>query len=269
MSDAGNAISDFGGAVSDIFGAIGSSEAASAYTKAANIAGTNASLAKTATAITEQQTQMQTYQAIGSEKADTAAAGFKTGEGSADWLLRSSAQQASLAKNLVETQGEITQQGYQQQAEAYEGQASAASTAAEGQGAGGLLKTAAGVASLVGWVICTELMKQGRMDWRWHRAGSAVFARYPAAVKEGYHVWAVHCVRHLRRHPTSMFSALLERVFNWRAENIAAAAGVAGARPLLRGAAVTAALWPACFAIGIVRLALGRLTDWKVLYAED
>lgn len=267
MSDIGSALSDFGGAVSDIFGSVGSSQAAGAYKKAAQIAQSNAQLAKTATGIQETQLGIQTFQALGTEKAQTAGAGFKTTSGSAGDLLRSSAQQAALAKQVIATQGQITEQGYEQQAQAYTGQAQAAQTAAKGQGAGGILNAVAGVASIVGWVICTELMRQGRLPAKWWLHGARIFARYPEPVKEGYHVWAVYCVRHLRAHPQSLFSRFLEMVFNWRAENIAAAAGVKGARRLLRGAAVTAVLWPVCYGIGACRLAAGRVTNWRALYA--
>lgn len=266
MSDFGSAFSDFGGAVSDLFGAAGSSQAASAYKKAAGVAQENEALTKRSTQIQEQQAGIQTYQALGAEQADTAGAGVTAG-GSAEYLLRSSASQAALTKQLTETQGEVTALGYEQQAQAYEGQAQAASTASKGQGAGGILSAVSGVASLVGWVICTELMEQGRLPRRWWVHGSHVFASYPKAVQEGYHVWAVPSVLHLRRSPFSLYSRVLCACFNWRAENIAAAAGIPGARRLWRGAAVTAFLWPLCYAIGVVRLALKRVTDWKALYA--
>lgn len=268
MSDFGDALGDFGGAVSDIFGMFGSQKAGGAYKKAAAIATENAALAKTAEQIQVAQTGIQTFQAIGREKAQTAGAGFNTLEGSAGDLLRSSAQQAALAKQLVTTQGEINVRGYQQQAQAYQGQADAAATAAKGQGAGGLLKTVAGVATLAGWVICTELMTQGRLPGKWWIKGSRVFAAYPAEVKEGYYVWAVPSVRHLRAHPNSIYSRCLETVFNWRAENIAAHAEVRGARRLVRGALVTAVLWPLCYALGWTRLKLNMTTDWERLYAE-
>jgi len=148
---------------------------------------------------------------------------------------------------------------------AADGVTDAAAGAAAG---GGILDTVGTALSFLAWVICTELMKQGRMPMRYWKHGSKVFNAYPTAVKEGYYVWAVPSVRHLRDHPRSFYSRFLCTVFNWRAENIAAAAGVVGARRLLRGAAITAALWPLCYCIGAVLIMMRHSTDWKALYAR-
>jgi len=269
MSDIGSALGSFGGAVSDIFGMFGSQKAGSAYKKAAAIAGENAQLAKEAEDIQRTQVGIQTFQAIGRQTTQTAGAGFNTREGSAGDLLRASASQAALAKQLVTTQGEINVRGYQQQQQAYQGQADAAAMAAKGQGAGGILNAVSGVAMLAGgWVICTELMRQRRLPARWWVKGSRIFAAYPKEVKEGYYVWAVPSVRHIRAHPYSLYSRFLCCIFNWRAENIAAHASVSGARRLVRGALVTALLWPLCYALGWARLKLNKTTDWERLYAE-
>lgn len=332
MSGIGTAINDVGGAVTDLFGASGSAAASTAYATAAQIAQANAALTLRSGQIQEEQENIAITKSLGTETSDTAGAGFKN-SGSALSLLKSSTQQGALAKQLIQNQTEITAQGYDQQAAAYEGQAKAASTQASGQTAGGLLNIVgaatnipgvtsavssvvgaasatgdaaavastaldaaevtgdvagaadattavaaaasstdfiatalAAIASIVSWVICTELMKQHRLPKRWWVHGSKVFANYPKAVQEGYYVWAVPSVRHLRRHPHSLYSRCLCRIFNWRAENIAAHAGVPGARRLLRGALVTAVLWPVCYALGWARLKLNKTTDWKGLY---
>jgi len=147
MSDIGKAIGDFGGAVSDLFGAAGSSDATSAYKKAASIAESNEQLTARSTAIQTQQQDIQTYKVLGTESADTAAAGFEQ-SGSAIDLMRASAQQAALSKHLIENQGEITEQGYAEQANAYSGQAAAANTQSTGQVIGGLFSAAAGLFAL-------------------------------------------------------------------------------------------------------------------------
>lgn len=141
MADVGTGIGDLGSAVSDLFGAAGSSEAASAYGTAANIALSNEALTKRSTAIQAQQSDIQTFKALGTETADVSGAGFTQG-GSAGDLLRSSAQQAALSKQLIVNQGNITAQGFEQQAAAYKGQEKAANTQSEGQGIGGLLSIA-------------------------------------------------------------------------------------------------------------------------------
>lgn len=149
MADIGTAIGDFGGAVSDLFGSAGSSQAASSYSKAAQIAQTNEALTLRSTAVQEQQEDIQTYKVLGTESADVAGAGFTQG-GSAGDLMRSSANQAALSKQLIENQGQITAQGYAEQANAYEGQASAAQTQSKGQAAGGILGAISGIASIFG-----------------------------------------------------------------------------------------------------------------------
>lgn len=148
MADYGAALDDIGGAVSDLFGMAGSNKAASAYGKAATIAQQNEALTRRSTAIQTQQQDILTFKALGAEQADTAAAGFSTTGGSAGDLLRASGQQAALSKQLIENQGEITAQGFEQQAQAYLGQEQAAKTQAKGQGIGGILGIASAAFSI-------------------------------------------------------------------------------------------------------------------------
>lgn len=147
ISNIGQGIGDIGGAVSDLFGAAGSTQAASSYGTAAKIALSNEALTKRSTAIQAQQQDISTFKVLGTETADVAGAGFTQG-GSAGDLLRSSAQQAALSKQLIVNQGNITAQGYQQQAAAYEGQEQASKTQAAGQGIGGLLSIASAAFAL-------------------------------------------------------------------------------------------------------------------------
>jgi hypothetical protein len=144
-------------------------------------------------------------------------------------------------------------------------------------GAGGLFGGGAGAATIDAgldsaaaalpaiWIVCTELMLQGRMPKRHWVVGAPVFAAYPQAVKDGYYLWAVPLVRHLRRKPNSLLSKATEKVFRWRAENIAAHKGVKGARKLLRGAAVTAVLYPICKTLGHI---VGP-QDWAAVYRNE
>jgi len=116
-----------------------------------------------------------------------------------------------------------------------------------------------------GWIICTELMRQGRMPWRYWAVGSRAFAAYPEAVRRGYYVWAIPTVRHLRRRPGSLYSRITAAVFRWRAEDLAARRGSKGARRLLRGRMVTWLLYPLCAAIG----ACVPAQDWQQVYDAD
>lgn len=142
MADIGSSLGDIGGAVGDLFGAAGSLDAAGAYTKAEQIAKTNEQLTLTSGQIQEQQLGIKTFQSEGAEKAETAGAGFSTASGSAGDLLRSSAEQASLSKQLLNVQTQVTAGGFAQQASAYAGQAAAAQKQAGGGFLGGALKLA-------------------------------------------------------------------------------------------------------------------------------
>jgi hypothetical protein len=136
----------------------------------------------------------------------------------------------------------------------------------EGLGGAGISEAALMAPAAGGfWIICTELMRQKKMPKRYWLTGSKAFAGYPDAVKRGYYVWAIPSVSHLRRHPDSLYSRFLGKVFGWRAEDLAARAGVAGARKLWRGRAVTAALWLPCLALG----ALLPEQDWCSVYRKE
>lgn len=138
-----------GGAVSDLFGGVAGLSEAGAYQKAATIAGQNVGLEQTSTALQETALARQAYQTISASKASVAGAGFAAG-GSAGDILRSSAQQAALAKGITGVQGAITEAGFAQQAAAYSGQAAAAKTKGAGGIFGGLLQGGLAIGSLLG-----------------------------------------------------------------------------------------------------------------------
>lgn len=133
----------------------------------------------------------------------------------------------------------------------------------EGAISGGFEVESLAELAALAWIVCTELQKQGRMPVKWYRAGFRTFNEYPSVVKQGYYLWAIPSVRHLRATPKSLYSRFLCTVFNWRAENIAASRGVVGARKLWKGAAVTAVLYPLCFFLGLF-----CSPDWKSVYRE-
>lgn len=99
------------------------------------------------------------------------------------------------------------------------------------------------------WIICTELNKQGRLPNRYYRYGARVFASYSAKSKQGYYIWAVPAVRHLRKYPESRLSKLMEVVFNARAEYLAAKAGCKDAKKTVLGFLTTHVLFVVCVAL--------------------
>lgn len=121
--------SDAGGAVSDLFSsqatatglrlkAQGDDVEAGNYDLAATLAKQNEQFTEQSTGVKQAMADRQIYQGIGTEKADIAGAGFGD-SGSALDLLRSSAAQGALQKQLVGQQGLITEAGYTEQATAY------------------------------------------------------------------------------------------------------------------------------------------------------
>lgn len=123
--------------------------------------------------------------------------------------------------------------------------------------------------AVLAWIICTELASQRKMPARYYIHGAKAFSKYPEQGKLGYYLWAIPSVKHLRAYPDSLYSKFLKVIFNWRAENIAAHAGVGGARKLWKGAAVTAVLYPICWTLGhtVCRLSwFKQRSNYEVVY---
>lgn len=124
--------------------------------------------------------------------------------------------------------------------------AAAATTAVEGAG---ILDTLGTVAAAIAWIICTELNKQGRLPYRYYIYGAREFAKYDERGKQGYYIWAIPSVKHLRKNPNSLYSKLMEVVFNARAEYLAAKAGCKGARKTVLGFITTHGLYAMCWTL--------------------
>ncbi len=139
--------SDLGGAVSDLFGAMGAGKEAQGYGEAAHLASQDATLALESSKVQQYQQQRQANIAIGAEQA--AFAGNNLTGGSGADLLRSSAQQASLGHALLGLQGQMTSVGYEQQAQALEGEQAAAKAAHSGGIFGSILGAVGAVASIL------------------------------------------------------------------------------------------------------------------------
>lgn len=152
-----------GAAVSDIFAAFGAQAKGQGdlleqqnYQLAAKYAQQEADFAKQSTAIQEMQLSREVSKSLGQTTADVAGAGFAT-SGSAIDLLRESAAQGAITKQVTQVQGNITEAGYKEQAQSYSNMASAAGIAASSEskaatsdfiGAG--IAGATGVAQLAG-----------------------------------------------------------------------------------------------------------------------
>jgi hypothetical protein len=145
MAVGSSTFTDIGGAVSDLFAADADRTKAQAdiiksqgdaleaqnYGQAADFATQNVGFTQTATEIKEAQQQRQVTQALGSQQADVAGAGFAS-SGSALDLLRDSASQGALSKAVLGQQGLITEAGYTEEATSYTNMSKAADFAVQG-----------------------------------------------------------------------------------------------------------------------------------------
>jgi hypothetical protein len=103
------------------------------YRSAAGFARQNEEFTKASTDIKLAQQERSNYLTLGGQQADVAGAGFAE-SGSALDLLRDSASQGALTKQVMGYQGLITEAGYEQQAASFDAQANAASVAAKAAG---------------------------------------------------------------------------------------------------------------------------------------
>lgn len=153
--------SNVGGAVSDLYSARGLKTKAEGnrleaeqYDLAAAFARRNEQYAKTSTEIKDYQLTRGIGLTLGQQSADVAASGFGAA-GSALDLMRDSAAQGALARGVLQAQGMIEVEGYEQQAKSYDIMAKASRMAADAneEAAGGMrwgaaLKGAAAGASM-------------------------------------------------------------------------------------------------------------------------
>ncbi len=175
FSGLGGLISGNGQAAADEFNAEGDTKEAAAYRLAAGLSTENAAIQTASTGIQKTQTMRQIFLAGGTQVASLASNGFENG-GSGGDILRSTAEQGAIQKQLVGTQGQIQENAYTQQANSYTGLAESADEAARAAQAsanasrsGGVLKAVGGVVgalfSVFGCWVAREVY--GQDDPRW------------------------------------------------------------------------------------------------------
>lgn len=99
------------------------------YDLASTLAAKNAEYSRYSTGVQETMADRQIYMGLGKERSDIAGSGLAE-SGSALDLLRDSAQQGALQKELIQKQGDIQEAGYNEQATSYTNLANYARTAA-------------------------------------------------------------------------------------------------------------------------------------------
>lgn len=130
-----NVFSDASGAVSDLFAASadkskaqGDFAEAQNYDLAEGLANQNAQYTQWTTGIQAMQAQRKTLQTAGTIQSDIGGSGL-TASGSSLDLLRESAENGAVAKDVGIAQGNITQAGYEEQAQSYNIMSQAATAA--------------------------------------------------------------------------------------------------------------------------------------------
>jgi hypothetical protein len=142
-------IQGIGSAAGDAAQAAGQFAAAGDYKQAATIAEQNAQISAESTAIQQQSASRQIYQTIGGQQAQVGAAGFASG-GSSLSLLHASAAQGAITHQLLEAQGQININSYNEQASAYKAQAQVATAAGTADAAAGATSAVTGVLKFFG-----------------------------------------------------------------------------------------------------------------------
>lgn len=145
LAGSAGAFKDIGGAVSDLFAGDANAEAArfrakgsefekENYGLAAGLADLNAQYTENATAIKQMQAERNLTMNLGETRADVAASGFAA-SGSALDILRDSASQGALQRQVIGEQGLITEAGYKEQAQSYRNMEAAAQVAIDADNA--------------------------------------------------------------------------------------------------------------------------------------
>lgn len=168
-----------GDAASTLFGALAQGDAAkgyksqaagyqaqaAGYRKAGDISGMNQDIASQASRITAVQADRELYQTLGGQRSDIAGANLAA-SGSALDVIRSSAAQGNLTKQLLGRQDAITQLGYEQEQSSYAAMAASAdasasaanasASAAKKQKSGGILGSILKVAGVVAPLVLSS-----------------------------------------------------------------------------------------------------------------
>lgn len=146
MSAVGDMFAGLGDGIGDLFSASGDKKAAKGYYAAAGYAQKNAGIVEQSTAIQEVQASREIYRTMSGQQADIGGAGLAN-SGSALDIVRASAEQGALTKQLINYQGQITENGYLAEAASFIAQGKALKSAAKGKTASGLFKIGAALFS--------------------------------------------------------------------------------------------------------------------------
>lgn len=161
--DFGSAGSAFGAAVGDLFGAAGAGEAAAGYEGASKSELLAARLSTASGVIQKAAADRSINRAIGGQRADIGASGFKF-SGSGIDLARNSAQQGAISKALIEDQSQIETLGHEEQSAMYASQAQQARTQQSAGLFSGILNIGLGVLGLFSDAALKENIKRIAVD---------------------------------------------------------------------------------------------------------
>lgn len=110
------------------------------------------------------------------------------------------------------------------------------------------------IGSIIAWIICTELLHQGKMSPTLYRYGQKKFINYPEYIKYGYLLWARPIRNYIRKYPDSKITAFVAKFFDLRVNNIAYRMGCSRAVWTIRGACICGFTYSVTAVIGVLLL---------------
>jgi hypothetical protein len=124
---------------------------------------------------------------------------------------------------------------------------------AAGAAAGGISfgDVALAVAALAGWVVCTELTRQGKIPTKIYRYALRRFNLYNHWGVRGYHKWGIPLKNYVRDNPDTKITAVIAYLFLKRAHNLALLEGCPDAKWTRVGAVTTFACYWISAAVGV------------------
>lgn len=149
---ASDLFSSLGAAKADKLTAGGYTQAAASYQQATDLTNEAADVADASQNIQEMQNERNIFKTLGGQQSDIAGAGLQN-SGSALDIMRDSASQAGLSRQLLGTQGAINQLGYQKEAASYQGLKGTAEASAAAANASASTKKKSGILGAIGGAI--------------------------------------------------------------------------------------------------------------------
>lgn len=121
------------------------------------------------------------------------------------------------------------------------------------------------VLAFVGWVVCTELKLQGKLDEKLYRYGMIKFSKYNYWGIQGYLVWGSPVAKWIKQYPDGKITAIFAWLFTKRAQNIAYHTGYKKAKWTIAGMLASFAVWFPSAIVGIYLCLKAKINKHKMI----